>query len=123
VEVLKGLARDPKVRAALVALVLAIAAYFGVGCESFGGAAPHLERGIAIADCQLEAVRKLVPHVATADAFVAAARGGDYERAVALLLELGLSVPEVQAVAMAFDACRGPQAAAAAPEPGQLEAL
>jgi hypothetical protein len=113
---LKNLLADPKVRAALVALVLAVAGYFGFGCSSVQ-LAPALEKGVAVADCQLEAVRALVPHAQTADAVVAAARIGDVQRAVALLLALGLQPEDIQAVALAFDACMPAEPLPLSPNP------
>jgi hypothetical protein len=101
---LKNLLADARVKAALIALAMAIAGYFGFACSS-AQLAPALERGAAIADCQLEAVRALVPHAATADAVVAAARVGDVQRAVFLLQALGMKQDEIMAVAKAFDAC------------------
>lgn len=66
---------------------------------------PKVADAIAIADCQLDAVKALVPHVETAEAVVAAARIGDIDRVVALLVALGLESEQIKAVAMAFAAC------------------
>lgn len=92
-----------------------------VGAVACSGAplAPKVADAIEVAECQLDAVKALVPHVETAEAVVAAARVQDFDRATALLLQLGMSVEQVKAVADAFVACL-PDAGAPEPEPVQV---
>lgn len=80
---------------------------------------PKMQAAIAVAECELEAVKAVVPHAETAEAVVAAARAGDVDRAVALLVALGMQEPEIKAVAEAFHSCvpKTPP-----PAPGPLEA-
>lgn len=85
-------------------LVLSLSLLGAYGCSS-GQLAPEVAQAIGVADCQLEAVRALVPHVETADAVGAAARAGDSRGAIALLLQLGMQRKEIEAVADAFAAC------------------
>lgn len=100
---------------ALVALVVSFAA--APGCASGPKLAPAVQEALDVADCQLEAVRALVPHVETADAVVAAARAGDTRAAIALLLQLGMQPEEIAKVGKAFAAClpKAPEALPAVP--------
>lgn len=116
-ENVKNLVRDPKVHAALVALGVAVAAYFHFACASTAQLSPAVVHGIDVAQCELNHVRSLVPQIETADAVVAAARAGDYDRAVNLLINLGMNPNEVKAVADAFVDCVHPAPAAPVPAP------
>ena len=91
------------VRKAVVALVLAVLAALGVslqGCGQLRANQPKLD----VLKCQLDAVADLLGSTEMAEQVVAAAKVGDYQRAVVLILSLGA---DVQAVAKAFDDCDG----------------
>lgn len=87
----------------LIPLVLILA-----GCSG-APVTPKVAEAIAVAECQLDAVKALVPHVATAEAVVNAARVGDIDRAVALMVQLGMSEAQIRSVAEAFVACAHPE--------------
>lgn len=67
---------------------------------------PKVEAGLSVIECELDNVRALVPSLELADAVVTAALRGDYAGAVTLLVQLGMTGPEVNAVGKAFASCR-----------------
>ncbi len=97
--------KNKGVQGAIVALVLAIAAALGLqGCAG-QRVTPKVAAALEVLDCQLDAVKALVPSVAVAEEVVIAARAGNYPYATGLLLQLGLSIDEAGKVADAFAAC------------------
>jgi hypothetical protein len=106
--VLKGLLADKRVRAALIALALAVAGYFGVGCASFGQLRPDVAARLEVYACQVEALSEILPEGAAED-LAMAGRVGNAEYVVRQLLSFGLNEQEIQKAAEAYHACKPPE--------------
>lgn len=117
-ELFKKMAADTRIRAAVVALVLALAAFFGYGCASFGQFRPEVQARIDVYECQLEALAESVP-MSVAEDLVMAARVRNIAYVVAQLEQLGLRIDEINALADAFNACDPPEPVVA-PAPAPL---
>lgn len=116
------IAKSPAVRKAALALLAAIAAAAGfsqLGCGT-RAVAPKVARAIAVYECQLDAVKDLVPVAALAEEVVNAARSGNYPYATGLLLQLGMDLDDVKEVSEAFVACGAPEAPEPEPTPAGL---
>jgi hypothetical protein len=121
-DALLRLARNPAVRKALVALVVAIAAAFGIssGTGCGGASLPSaVTAKVAELECQIAAIETVVPRAAAED-LAMAARAGNVEYVIKQLLGLGVTPAKINAAGDAFRACSAPPsepADAGAPPP------
>lgn len=109
---IKALLADTKVRAALVALALAIGGYFGFACASMPELpklTPTQQRALDAHACYAKALEPVLGPL-TDEFLKAALAGGDLAKA---LIVHGVPVEDVAAAAQAFEAC-GRQAVQAA---------
>lgn len=111
-EVLKGLAADKRVRAAAVALAMAIAAYFGIGCASLS---PAQQRALQAHQCYIAALEPALGELAV-PVLQALLAGGNPVQALAVH---GLSEREIVATLQAFSDCA--VQASVAPRPVDLD--
>lgn len=99
-QVLKNLLADTKVRAALVALFLAVCGYFGFACSS-AQLTPTQQRALDAHACYFRALEPVLGPLT--DEFLSAAlAGGDLAKA---LIVHGVPVEDVAVAAQAFEAC------------------
>jgi hypothetical protein len=79
----------------------------GAGCVGHP-LQPRVQSALDVLECQLDAAEELVPSVVVAAQVVLAMRSGDAEGAALALAQLGMSVPEMTAVAKGLKACMTP---------------
>lgn len=117
-DVLLRVARNPAVRKALVALVLALLAAFGVNLAGCGSASlpPAVTAAQARLECQLAALERVVPREVAID-LAKAARAGNGRYVVEQLLGLGVTVEDITRASDEFHACSAPSAPPPSPEP------
>lgn len=107
---LKAFLSDTKVRAALVALVMAVAAYFGFGCGA--GLNATQVRAAAAHACYFQALEPVLGPL-TEEFLKAALAGGDLAKA---LIVHGVPVEDVAQAAAAFERCGREAVQRAAPQ-------
>ena len=102
---------DKGIRGAIVALVLALLAFFGLqGCQSFGQLTPQAQRSLDLFECRAEALAPYVDEVFDAEELVRETMQGRTDLVVTLM-NLGHARADVEAALAAFRAC------SPAPEP------
>jgi hypothetical protein len=105
------LVSNPGVRKAVVALVLAVLAAYGIsfssGC-SRAALPPAAAKALAVYECQRDVLESVVPR-AVAEDLVMAARAGNGQYVLQQLLGLGLTPEVIEQAADAFHQCAGPQ--------------
>lgn len=103
-QTLLNLLKDSKVKAALIALALAVAGYFGFACSStpeLPSLTPTQQRALDAHACYFRALEPVLGPL-TDEFLRAALAGGDLAKA---LLVHGVPVEDVAAAAQAFEAC------------------
>lgn len=103
-QALKNLLADARVKAALIALVLAVAGYFGFACASLPELpklTPTQQRALDAHTCYAKALEPVLGPL-TDEFLRAALAGGDLAKA---LIVHGVPVEDVAAAAQAFEAC------------------
>lgn len=115
----KKLFTSPAFREILRLALAALAGAASSGCGALGLGGPS-SPALDVYECQVAALETVVP-TAVAEDLVMAARAGQFGYVVQQLHRLDVSVPSIEAVAKAYDACVPAEPPAPAePEPVEL---
>ena len=100
-QTLKNLLADARVEAALIALAMAVAGYFGFACASMPKLSPVQQRALDVHACFVSAPEPVLGPL-TDEFLRAALAGGDLAKA---LIVHGVPIEDVAKAAAEFEAC------------------